>query len=135
MDAFNHKNGYATVSVFLQENNETYNHELEKIAEIIPLIRERGKESETSSPVELDRLLPESLDYFTYVGSLTQPDYREIVEWVVLLNPINISSAAAAAMKTMSYGSLQDRAVIHTARPRREKGTRVVRRFIRGEPI
>ena len=76
MDAFNHKGGYATVAIFLQENNETFNHELEKIAEVLPMIRERGKETETSTPVDLDKLLPESTDYFTYSGSLTQPDYR-----------------------------------------------------------
>ena len=35
----------------------------------------------------------DSLDYWSYAGSLTTPPLSESVTWVVFKNPINISSA------------------------------------------
>lgn len=37
-------------------------------------------------------LLPESLDYWTYPGSLTTPPLLECVTWIVLREPISVSS-------------------------------------------
>ncbi|KFO83366.1 Carbonic anhydrase 7, partial [Buceros rhinoceros silvestris] len=36
-------------------------------------------------------LLPLSLDYWTYLGSLTTPPLNESVTWIVLKEPIRIS--------------------------------------------
>lgn len=37
-------------------------------------------------------LLPKSLDYWTYFGSLTVPPLLESVIWIVLREPINVCS-------------------------------------------
>ena len=38
-------------------------------------------------------LLPGSLDYWTYLGSLTTPPLLESVTWIVCKEPISVSSA------------------------------------------
>ncbi|KFP55779.1 Carbonic anhydrase 1, partial [Cariama cristata] len=37
-------------------------------------------------------LLPKSMDYWTYNGSLTHPPLHESVIWIILKEPITISS-------------------------------------------
>lgn len=41
--------------------------------------------------LELDKMLPESRTYYTYMGSLTTPPCTEGVLWVVMKNPVPIS--------------------------------------------
>ena len=51
-------------------------------------------------------LLPGSLDYWTYPGSLTTPPLLESVTWIVLREPISGSSGQVRFLKTAEY-SLQ----------------------------
>lgn len=44
-------------------------------------------------------LLPESLDYWTYPGSLTTPPLLECVTWIVLKEPISVSSEQVGFLK------------------------------------
>nr|KAF6404560.1 carbonic anhydrase 13 [Rousettus aegyptiacus] len=46
-------------------------------------------------------LLPPSRDYWTYPGSLTVPPLLESVTWIVLKQPINISSQQLAAFRSL----------------------------------
>lgn len=43
--------------------------------------------------IDLSRLLPESREYFTYMGSLTTPPCTENVLWMVFKNPVQVSPA------------------------------------------
>lgn len=51
-------------------------------------------------------LLPESLDYWTYPGSLTTPPLLESVTWIVLKEPITVSSEQVSFLRCV----LRDRA-------------------------
>jgi carbonic anhydrase len=42
--------------------------------------------------IDLSQMLPKTLDYYTYMGSLTTPPCSEGVLWVVMKEPIEISS-------------------------------------------
>ena len=42
--------------------------------------------------IDLSQLLPKSLNYYTYMGSLTTPPCSEGVLWIVMKEPIEISS-------------------------------------------
>ena len=42
------------------------------------------------------RLLPAKLSYYRYPGSLTTPPCSEIVEWLVLTNPMQVAAADVA---------------------------------------
>lgn len=44
-------------------------------------------------------LLPSSLDYYHYPGSLTTPSCSEIVQWFVLKEPIQVPNAYLAALR------------------------------------
>lgn len=42
-------------------------------------------------------MLPQRLSYFRYPGSLTTPPCSEVVEWLLLTDPIQVSATAAFA--------------------------------------
>lgn len=45
-------------------------------------------------------LLPKALDYWTYPGSLTTPPLLESVTWVVLKEPVSVSSQQVRLLKS-----------------------------------
>ncbi|KAH0617604.1 hypothetical protein JD844_016025 [Phrynosoma platyrhinos] len=46
-------------------------------------------------------LLPYSLDYWTYLGSLTAPPLLESVIWIILREPINVCSEQLAKFRNL----------------------------------
>lgn len=46
--------------------------------------------------IDLNGLLPENRNYFTYMGSLTTPPCSEGVLWLVLKQPIQVSADQVA---------------------------------------
>jgi carbonic anhydrase len=48
-------------------------------------------------------LFPDNLSYFTYPGSLTTPPCSEIVEWIVLQNPIEASHDQIEKMHALMH--------------------------------
>ena len=74
----------------------------------------KGEEAQTAEVVDVKGLLPQKRDYLTYQveafnlilfimiyliyvqGSLTTPDFSEGVTWILLTNPISVSSATLA---------------------------------------
>jgi len=115
--AHTHADGYCIVAVFMAKNSRYHNRELEEIAHVLPVIKERGRETTTSLPISLEGLLPISRSYFAYKGSLTIPDYRENVQWIVMEDPISLSPKALAAMKDLSFGSEHDKKITYNTRP------------------
>lgn len=51
--------------------------------------------------VELDKLLPETRTYYTYMGSLTTPPCTEGVLWIVMKNPVPISAEQIAVFSRL----------------------------------
>lgn len=51
--------------------------------------------------IVMEEFLPVSLDYFHYEGSLTTPNYDEIVQWFVLRNPIKIPSPYLQQLRSL----------------------------------
>jgi carbonic anhydrase len=77
-------------------------------------------------------LLPASPYYYTYPGSKTEPDFTENVIWIVMEEPMGVSSGALAAMKELSYGGAADPRMRVNARPPvPQSGDRPVRRWRR----
>ena len=48
-------------------------------------------------PIDLNSLLPEAQSYYTYQGSLTTPPCSEVVRWLLLDTPLELSAAQIAA--------------------------------------
>ncbi|KAM9198167.1 LOW QUALITY PROTEIN: carbonic anhydrase 13 [Dugong dugon] len=81
------------VGVFLQIGK--HNSQLQKVTDILDSIKEKEKQTQFTNFDPLS-LLPPSWDYWTYPGSLTVPPLLESVTWIILKQPINISSQQLA---------------------------------------
>ncbi|MFZ6726742.1 carbonic anhydrase [Undibacterium sp. MH2W] len=57
---------------------------------------EKNQPQEAMAPLDLNQLLPAKRDYFTYMGSLTTPPCTEGVLWMVMKEPIELSSEQLA---------------------------------------
>jgi len=128
-EALEHEDGMAVVAILLTQTDTAHNHQLEQVADVLPLMKLRGQKMETPTPISFKGLLPSSPSYYTYKGSLTTPDFREVVEWIVMEEHIPVSSRCIAAMKSLRYGGASDRSVSRNTRPVAPTGDRVVRTF------
>ena len=99
-----HESAVAMVSVMLKINPTEHNEEIEKIGEILPQIKLRGQAAQTAEQVDLENILPKDKDYFTYLGSLTTPEFQENVVWMVLAEPVMVSKQVVDRMKELRYG-------------------------------
>jgi len=77
----------AVVAVLMEKGPE---HPLiQAIWNNLPL--EQGMVVSPSAPIDLNKLLPEKRDYWTYMGSLTTPPCTEDVLWMVMKQPLQVS--------------------------------------------
>uniref|UniRef100_A0A663DM69 Carbonic anhydrase n=1 Tax=Aquila chrysaetos chrysaetos TaxID=223781 RepID=A0A663DM69_AQUCH len=74
-------------------------------------------------------LLPLSLDYWTYLGSLTTPPLNESVTWIVLKEPIRISEKQLEKFRMLLFTSEGDQRIqmVNNFRPPQPLKGRVVR--------
>ncbi|XP_013852096.1 carbonic anhydrase 13 isoform X2 [Sus scrofa] len=98
VEAAHEPDGLAVLGVFLQIGE--HNSQLQKITDILDSIKEKGKQTRFTNFDPLS-LLPPSWDYWTYPGSLTVPPLLESVTWIILKQPINISSQQLATFRTL----------------------------------
>ncbi|XP_047378606.1 carbonic anhydrase 13 isoform X1 [Sciurus carolinensis] len=98
VEAAHEPDGLAVLGVFLQIGE--HNSQLQKITDILDSIKEKGKQTRFTNFDPLS-LLPPSWDYWTYPGSLTVPPLLESVTWIVLKQPINISSQQLAKFRSL----------------------------------
>ncbi|KAM4704601.1 carbonic anhydrase 1-like [Rhinophrynus dorsalis] len=87
-EASKNPDGCAIVTVFLQVGNA--HPGLQKVAEALKLITTKGKQAAFTN-FDASSLLPASLDYWTYHGSLTHPPLLECVNWIIFREPISAS--------------------------------------------
>jgi carbonic anhydrase len=82
-------NSLAVVAVLMEKGSE--HPIIQTLWNYMPL--EVGMSSAPPNVViDLAKLLPEKREYYTYMGSLTTPPCSENVLWMVLKNPVQISS-------------------------------------------
>jgi carbonic anhydrase len=82
----------------------------------VPLVK--GKTEMPGVMIDVNQLLPAEKNYFTYMGSLTEPPCTENVLWLVLKNPIYVSEEQVKNF---------DRMYPMNARPLQPKGDRLVK--------
>ncbi|XP_028622152.1 carbonic anhydrase 13 isoform X2 [Grammomys surdaster] len=98
VEAAHESDGLAVLGVFLQIGEP--NPQLQKITDILDSIKEKGKQTRFTNFDPLC-LLPSSWDYWTYPGSLTVPPLLESVTWIVLKQPISISSQQLGRFRSL----------------------------------
>lgn len=101
----------------------TKNYDISKIWRNIPAERESRRSDLVVHP---ENLLPETMNYATYVGSLTTPPCTEGVTWIVMQDPVTLSAEqieAFQALYPMNARSVQRDGVIDddTTKPQERK--------------
>ncbi|KAL4631038.1 carbonic anhydrase-like [Arapaima gigas] len=99
-DSTSQPDGLAVIGVFLQIGDD--NPQLQKILDALKAIQSKGKQT-AFLDFDPSVLLPSSLDYWTYDGSLTTPPLLECVTWIVLKQPITVSSEQMAMFRSLLF--------------------------------
>jgi carbonic anhydrase len=88
-DITNHSDGIAVIGVLLEVDARAENSydEVFAIASQLPLPESEG----VAFDINLGQLLPQSLEYYHYDGSLTTPTCNSAVQWIVLRESISIT--------------------------------------------
>ncbi|KAI4904094.1 hypothetical protein NFI96_018767 [Prochilodus magdalenae] len=126
-EAFSQPDGLAVIAVFLKIG--AANPSLQKVLDALDAVKSKGKQ--TSLPnFDPKTLLPPTLDFWTYEGSLTTPPLLESATWIVLRDPISVSSAQMAKFRSMlssSEGDTPLRRMVDNFRPAQPLNGRKVR--------
>ncbi|XP_062512629.1 carbonic anhydrase 1-like [Corticium candelabrum] len=101
--AANESDGLAVVGVFITVGQE--NLEISKLK--VNSLAYKGNSTSVAA-INLNQLLPDSHDYFTYRGSLTTPPCYESVTWLVLKDTISMSSAQMATFRLAQVADYND---------------------------
>ncbi|XP_069595479.1 carbonic anhydrase 7 isoform X2 [Ranitomeya imitator] len=80
--------GLVVIGVFLDIGQK--HPGLDRLTDALYMVRFRGTKAQFNS-FNPKCLLPSSLEYWTYPGSLTTPPLNESVTWIVLKEPITVS--------------------------------------------
>lgn len=104
-EAVAHCDGLAVVGVFLKVG--PIKPELQKVIDVLELIPTKGK---TASFKDYDPsgLLPKSLNFWTYQGSLTTPPLLQCVTWIVLKEPISVSAQQISKLRELYFNDELD---------------------------
>ncbi|KAK0148951.1 Carbonic anhydrase [Merluccius polli] len=99
-EAAGQPDGLAVVGVFLKIG--AANPRLQNVLDALNAITFKGKQNNFAN-FDPKTLLPVSLDYWTYDGSLTTPPLLESVTWIVLKEPISVSPAQMAKFRSLLF--------------------------------
>ncbi|KAM9440177.1 carbonic anhydrase [Clarias gariepinus] len=125
-EAVDKPDGLAVVGVFLKLGSS--NPKLQKLLDTFDTIKTSGQQT-TFMNFDPKHLLPTSLGFWTYEGSLTTPPLHESVTWIVLKEPISVSSSQMTKFRTLLFSSAgeQPRCMCDNFRPPQPLKGRTVR--------
>ncbi|RMC15204.1 hypothetical protein DUI87_07388 [Hirundo rustica rustica] len=86
---------------YAAEVGNTPKPEMKRILEEIENIKTKGKEAPFLH-FDPSVLFPKSRDYWTYQGSFTTPPCEECITWILLREPIEVSSDQMAKLRSLS---------------------------------
>ncbi|XP_075682153.1 carbonic anhydrase 2-like [Rhinoderma darwinii] len=104
-EAVKHCDGLAVVGVFLKVGSAK--PELQQVIDALTLIPTKGKETPFLN-FDPSGLLPKSLDFWTYKGSLTTPPLLQCVIWNVLKEPISVSNEQLSKLRDLYFNDEND---------------------------
>ncbi|KAJ7338965.1 hypothetical protein JRQ81_012867 [Phrynocephalus forsythii] len=104
-DAVRKRDGVAVVALFMKIG-KTPKPELKRILEEIDAIKTKGKEVPFSN-FDPSILFPQNRAYFTYFGSFTTPPCEECVTWIILKEPIIVSSDQMLKFRSLSSNTAE----------------------------
>ncbi|XP_067290884.1 carbonic anhydrase 2 [Pseudorasbora parva] len=128
-DAVDKPDGLAVVGVFLEIGED--NPKLQKVLDALHTIKCKGSQNPFTN-FDPTTLLPKSLDYWTYLGSLTTPPLHESVTWIVCKHTISVSSAQMKKFRSLLFTAEKEKAccMVNNYRPPQPlKGRKVCASF------
>ncbi|KAM4687359.1 carbonic anhydrase 2-like [Discoglossus pictus] len=125
-EAVKHCDGLAVVGVFLKVGEAR--PELQKVIDALEHIPTKGKQVAFTN-FDPAGLLPSSLDFWTYQGSLTTPPLLQCVVWNVLKEPIYVSQEQISKLRGLFFNDESDSPchMVDNYRPPQPLKGRVVR--------
>lgn len=116
----------AVVGVFIKPGQE--NSELDKLLHHLPPIK-KWRHSVNGLSLNLYKLLPSKRSFYSFSGSLTTPPCSEGVEWLIMAEPIEASTAQITKLKQLigienarSTRALNGRKIFYTVLPSMPEG-------------
>ncbi|XDV47794.1 hypothetical protein PO909_017350, partial [Leuciscus waleckii] len=106
-EAADKSDGLAVVGVFLEIGED--NPKLQKVLDAMDAIKSKGKQT-SFTDFDPTSLLPKSLEYWTYPGSLTTPPLYESVTWIVCKQSISVSSAQMKKFRALLFTAEEEKA-------------------------
>ncbi|XP_062935615.1 carbonic anhydrase 2 [Cynocephalus volans] len=122
--------GLAVLGIFLKIGNAKPG--LQKVLDVLDSIKTKGKSADFTN-FNPRGLLPESLHYWTYPGSLTTPPLLECVTWIVLKEPISVSSEQMSKFRKLSFNAEgePEEPMVDNWRPSQPLHNRQIRAFFK----
>lgn len=130
--ALSSPNGLAAFSIFL-EVGEKANEAFTMIADALKHIPSKGDQKWISG-LPLHVLLPQTPQYITYEGSLTQPQCQETVTWVIFNKPIYITRDQLLQIQNINKESGKHLLLFGNIRPSQPVNNRLLRTNISYRP-
>jgi carbonic anhydrase len=84
------------------QGGDEENKTLQKILAHVP--EDKGVEHPLNAKINPADFLPEKLDYYSFMGSLTTPPCSEGLQWIVLANPVTVSPPQIVNTKQANGG-------------------------------
>ncbi|XP_020038348.1 carbonic anhydrase 1 isoform X1 [Castor canadensis] len=115
-DAISKSDGLAIIGVLMKVGQANPN--LQKILDAINAVKTKGKRAPFTN-FDPSTLLPASLDYWTYAGSLTHPPLHESVTWFICKDSISVSPEQLSQFRSLLSNAEGETAVpiLHNNRP------------------
>ncbi|XP_004643148.1 carbonic anhydrase 1 isoform X1 [Octodon degus] len=125
-DAISKPDGIAIIGVLMKVGQA--NSKLQKVLDAISEVKTKDKKAPFKN-FDPSTLLPSSLDYYTYFGSLTHPPLHESVTWIICKEIISISKEQLAQFRSLLSSAEGEKAVpvLHNNRPPQPLKGRVVK--------
>ncbi|KAM6979666.1 carbonic anhydrase 7 [Aplochiton taeniatus] len=102
--------GLAVLGIFLEIGDE--HRWLHNITDALFMVKFKGKAADFKS-FNPKCLLPSSLNFWTYPGSLTTPPLHESVTWIVLKEPIKVSEKQMGKFRMLLFNGEEEEQRAH----------------------
>ncbi|KAM4688902.1 carbonic anhydrase 2-like [Discoglossus pictus] len=99
-EAVKHRDGLAIIGAFVQVGEVKPG--LQRVVDVLKLIANKGKQA-SFTDYDPSGLLPKSLDYWTYQGSLTVPPLSQCVTWIIFKEPISVSHKQISKLRGLFF--------------------------------
>nr|XP_025870614.1 carbonic anhydrase 1 isoform X3 [Vulpes vulpes] len=125
-EAVSQADGLAIIAVLMKIDQA--NPKLQRVLDALNAVKTKNKRAPFTN-FDPSILLPSSLDYWTYNGSLTHPPLYESVSWIICKDSIGISPEQLAQFRSLLSNVEGDQAVPiqHNNRPPQPLKGRIVK--------